>query len=355
MGTGERIDEITFFLKWLRDDLGLKPSFITMDFDDSWEIGVKIVFPDATIIICTFHAIQLLTRGLIKEFNRLQRKMNGVFINECKLARKYSLTLERGGNEPSTVSFSSEFCRMWFDFAKEIDALTLLQEPDTFTKSLDGLLQRMKTWNQDIASRFTEKINSKKPKKGFTLKSLQYFAPKLGKMWRSVLTTIRQEREEKKKEFARAKYLLLKKPANLEDWEKSGLRAFLKENSWARPYREAIRRFYNLLKNPPKTTPSLDFLDKILNEDSHDWLKSAIDTLQTRREQVFNFVKALKIHPEWEDVRSFKVNPEPTMRRVNDLARVQYGFRTDKMAAFKIDQFLNCPVILSSEVLADQG
>lgn len=355
MGTGERIEEITFFLKWVRDELGLNPGFVTMDFDDSWEIGVKIVFPDAKIIICTFHAIQLLTRGLIKEFNRLQRERNNIFINECKIARRRALANERGKKDTNPAPLTSEFCRIWLDFAFAFDALIRVQDPDSFTKSLDGLLGRMRAWNQDVASKFSEKIDSKKPKKGFTKRSLQYSATKFGKMWRSVLTTIRKEREEKKKEFSRIKYLLLKKPRNLAEWEKSDLKSFLKENPWARPYRETIRRFYNLLEKPPKSTPSLDFLDKILQDDSHDWLKSAINTLKTRREQVFNFVKALKIHPEWEDSRSFKVNPEPIMRRVNDLARGQYGFRSDEMAAFKIEQFLNCPVILSSEVLADQG
>jgi hypothetical protein len=66
-------------------------------------------------------------------------------------------------------------------------------------------------------------------------------------------------------------------------------------------------------------------------------------------------VKALKVHPKWKDTPMFKVNPEPTMNRINDLARTQYGLRSDGMASYKLEQYLKCPILISPAVLADNG
>ncbi len=353
MGIGERGDEATIFLTWLRDVLGLHPKYITIDFDDAWDVSIEAVFPDATILRCTFHVVQLLTRGLIKEFNRLQRELNGNFIKECNEARRLSLAAESGEGVTIKKPLAQDFCKRWLDFSQEILTLQQESEPHSFTVSLEAVLARIRAWNADAFERYTTKLDAKMPKGGFTAKGLVWFKPELGKRWRSMLTEIRQDWEEKKSEFANVKYLLMKKPKNLEKWEGRELRAFLKENPWVRPYRETIRRFYNLLDNPPDTTPSLDFLDNILHEDSHDWLKSAINTLKEKREQVFNFVKALKVHPKWKDTPMFKVNPEPTMKRINDLARAQYGLRSDGMASYKFEQYLKCPILISPAVLAE--
>ena len=353
MGVGERGDETTLFLTWLRDVLGLHPKYITIDFDDAWDVGVKAVFPNAIILRCTFHVVQLLTRGLVKEFNRLQKELNGNFIKECNEVRRISLAAEKGADIATKKPLAQDFCKRWLAFSQEIHQLQQECEPRAFTVSLDTTLTQIRAWNAEAFKLFQTKLDEKMPKGDFTIKGLAWFKPELGKKWRSMLTEIRQKREEKKSEFASTKYLLMKKPRNMEKWEEKELRAFLKENPWARPYRETIRRFYNLLDNPPDTTPSLDFLDNILHEDSHDYLKSAINTLKEKREQVFNFVKALKVHPKWKDSLMFKMNPEPTMKRINDLARVQYGLRSDNMASYKLEQYLKCPIFISPAVLAD--
>jgi hypothetical protein len=59
------------------------------------------------------------------------------------------------------------------------------------------------------------------------------------------------------------------------------------------------------------------------------------------------------MHPEWKDHPGFKSNPEPYMKRVNDLSRAQYGLRSDENAAYKLAQFLGCPVMQSQSVLND--
>jgi hypothetical protein len=342
-------------LKWLRDVLKLHPKYITIDFDDAWDVSIEAIFPDALILRCTFHVVQLLTRGLVKEFNRLQRVLNGDFIKECNEARKISLAVESGEDVTNKKPLAQDFCKQWLLFSQEMLALCEENEPRSFTTSFETMLARIQAWDKETFERFTAKLDAKRPKRGFTMKGLEWFKPELGKKWRSTLTEIRQDRETEKSEFANVKYLLLKKPKNMEKWEERDLRIFLKKNPWARPYRETIRRFYNLLDNPPSTTPSLDFLDTLLHEESHDMLKSAICTLKAKREQVFNFVKVLKVHPEWKKTPMFKMNPEPTMKRINDLARVQYGLRSDDMASYKLEQYLKCPILISPAVLADTG
>ncbi|HMF33540.1 MAG TPA: hypothetical protein VKK79_19105 [Candidatus Lokiarchaeia archaeon] len=90
LAAGESEREIEIFLEWLKSSLGQDPEYVTFDFKDAWEASVKAAFPAVTILICTFHAVQLLTRGLLKEFNRLQRQENTSFIKECGAARKWS-------------------------------------------------------------------------------------------------------------------------------------------------------------------------------------------------------------------------------------------------------------------------
>ena len=143
-------------------------------------------------------------------------------------------------------------------------------------------------------------------------------------------------------------------PKNLEQWETEQLATFLRDNTWAKPYRDVLLQFYTTLEDPPSDNPSLDFLDGLVRKESHKDLKSAVKTLKAKKEYVFNFVKAWKAHPKWKKIRAFKVNPESTIKKVNTLSRVQYGFRLDESARYKIEQYLKCPVMVSQSVLKDR-
>jgi len=69
---------------------------MTIDFSVRIESGVNKVFPDITIQKCVFHAIQLLTRGMIKEFTRVKNERLLAHIKEWNYLRKSSITLEKG-------------------------------------------------------------------------------------------------------------------------------------------------------------------------------------------------------------------------------------------------------------------
>jgi len=47
---------------------------MTIDFSARLEAGVNAVFPNVLLQKCVFHAVQLLTRGLIKEFTKIKKE-----------------------------------------------------------------------------------------------------------------------------------------------------------------------------------------------------------------------------------------------------------------------------------------
>jgi len=64
--TGEKEEEVVFLLKELKQWLPKQVSFMTIDFSPHFQAGVDEIFLDAPLQKCVFHAIQLLTRGLLK-------------------------------------------------------------------------------------------------------------------------------------------------------------------------------------------------------------------------------------------------------------------------------------------------
>ena len=226
---------------------------------------------------------------------------------------------------------------------------------DKFEVARRALLRAMRRWDPAVAAQYEKLLAPKLPKKRFARKGLARFKTEMRKQWRTVLRGARQEREASKKEFAEAKFLLLKKPENLSEWEGRRLKTFLQANPWARVPRETLLRFYALLDDPVGKDTSLDFLDALVGPEFHDWLRSAVATLKAKRENVFNFVKVWQAHPGWRDIRGLKVNPEHVMKKVNAIARAQYSFRSDESARFRLERALNCPVIISETVLSENA
>ncbi len=354
MAAGEREGEIAIFLAWLKILLGGSPEYVTFDFRDGWEAPVKATFPKATILICTFHAVQLLTRGLLKEFNRLQRQENTTFIKECGAARKWSTRRDKGSRAPPPA-LSDGFCRRWAGFYAQVLNACRLRGAAKFGERHRSLLRAMRRWDPDTTARYESSLATKLPKEGFTVKGLARFKSEMKKKWRAELRCVRQKREATKKDLARAKYLLLKRPENLSKKEGERLATFLQGNSWAILPRESLLRFYTLLDDPVGKETSLKFLDTLVKPDSHDWLRSAVATLQAKREYVFNFANVWQAHPKWRDIRGFKVNPEHVIKKINAVARAQYSFRSDESARFRLEHILKCTIIISETILSEGG
>ena len=68
---------------------------MTIDFSARIESGVNAIFPNVIIQKCIFHAIQLFTRGLIKELTRVKNELLLAHIKEWNQLRKVSIELEK--------------------------------------------------------------------------------------------------------------------------------------------------------------------------------------------------------------------------------------------------------------------
>ncbi len=167
-----------------------------------------------TILLCKFHAAQLLTRGLLKEFNRLQRLENTSFIKECGAARKWSTQTDEGSRAPPPA-LSDAFCRRWAGFYTQVLTACGARGAAKFREKYRSLLRGMRRWDPGTTAWYESSLANKLPKEGFTAKGLARFKNEMKMKWRAELRRARQEREECKKEFAQAKYLLLKRPENL--------------------------------------------------------------------------------------------------------------------------------------------
>ncbi|MHA1265922.1 MAG: hypothetical protein ACTSRS_11890 [Candidatus Helarchaeota archaeon] len=74
----------------LRDDLTVEPEFIVVDYKPAWESAILKIFPDAIIIRCSFHTVQLVNRGISKELNRVSKGKFKNIIKKIKTSIKLS-------------------------------------------------------------------------------------------------------------------------------------------------------------------------------------------------------------------------------------------------------------------------
>ena len=92
--SSENEEETTFFLQTLKNWLSKPVKFMTIDFSKRLESRVKAVFPNAIMQKCVFHAIQLLTRGLGKEFIRVKNQYLLAHIKEWQELSRVTQSLE---------------------------------------------------------------------------------------------------------------------------------------------------------------------------------------------------------------------------------------------------------------------
>lgn len=354
IASGENEAEIITFLHALERWSPRSPKFIIVDFKPAWESAVKHVFPDAIIIICSFHAEQLLVHALVKEISRLRKSIDAGFIKGCTRLRRVTLKLETKGVLEDTSWIEHDVLSRWFDFYKQIHALNGASNVNRFTKEYETLMTAISEWNEEIARDYSTRLAAYLPKQGFTLKSLKFFAPKLQKTWRSILHGLRKAGEENSASFWNGRHLVLKKPRNMTSNERTMLRTYLARFPFMKTYRETLRRFYGLFDEQGKGTPSLKFLDAFLHDDTHDSLRAAVRTLQSKAEKIFNYRKLSSIGIDWNQYKAARVNAEHVNTRVNKLARNMFGFRIWKNARFRLETFLNCPIMLSEALTCNE-
>jgi hypothetical protein len=351
--SGESEDEIVEFMLWFKAHVRKEPQYFTTDLKPGLDSAIQAVFPAVMIITCTFHAVKLLIGGLSKELNRLQRVNHGIFIKECKIARRMSLKVEKGKSVSDKTLLNHEICKKWLEIHLVIcDICTAPDVPSFNTKYL-ALLATIQAWDEDIGMKYTALLSATMVQKEITKKSMSLIKKAMKTKWRAVLLDLRKVTEEKKAKFTRVKHVLLKKPKNVTVWEKEWMEEFFTTNAWARGIRDVMVKFYALLDDPSGKDHSFSFLDALIMDDSHEKLVSAVETLKAKQENVFNYLNAWKNKKTWNGIKSIKVNAEFINKHINSIFRIQHGFRSDESARYRLEQFLKCPVFFSRSLLRE--
>lgn len=326
---------------------------MTIDFSPRLEAGVNEVFPNVQLQKCVFHAVQLLIRGLRKELTKIKKKHLLDHIKEWKILRRLTLKLEK--KKPGRTHLSFQFkdvkrakkiymqlrkC-LSHDGAKEIKhALHSFFSTPSFTswKGKQTFLSKY----EDI---FTKKHLT------YSKKGIKYIIPHIHIGFRAAIRELRQELEERKSHFNKIKHLILMNPVNMKPYHRSALRKYLKIFPWLRSYRKLLVKFYYQFRVAPEQRVSLSFLSRLINENSHRWLKSAVHTLIENEENVFRFQHFPEKFPKVKFSKSIKVVNESVNKLVNRLYRTQCGMRTLENIRMRVSHRLNCPILLSPALL----
>ncbi|KKL56146.1 hypothetical protein LCGC14_2248320, partial [marine sediment metagenome] len=301
--------ETTFFLQTLKEWLPKPVKFMTIDFSRRIESGVKAVFPEVTIQKCIFHAIQLLLRGLIKEFTRVKNERYLGHIKEWNHLRRISISLEK--NEDFEPKLDLQFIDTTYAWKiyQNLRICIIKKSPQEIERKLLLYLLTLsfRNWKGNVT--FLQKYEDIfiKRKYKFSENAMKYVIPKIYKAWRGAIRELRLELETIKSQFNKIKYLILMNPKNMKLYHRKKLKKYLKIFPWLRFYRKIIVRFYYQFRLPLEKRSSFRFLTQLLSENSHPWLKSAISTLIENQEQIFQFKQIYASNPKIKNVKSIKV------------------------------------------------
>jgi len=351
--SSESQSETTFFLQTLKEWLPKPVKFMTIDFSSRIESGVKAVFPEVSIQKCIFHAIQLLLRGLIKEFTRVKNERYLGHIKEWNHLRRISISLEK--NERSEPKLDLQFKDTTYAWKIYHDLKTCIikKSPREIERklSLYLLTPTFRNWKGNLTFLHKYEDIFIKTKFKFSENSMKYVIPKIYKAWRGAIRELRLELETIKSQFNKIKYLILMNPKNMKPYHRKKLKKYLKIFPWLRSYRKIIVKFYYQFHLPLEKRSSFSFLTQLLSENSHPWLKSAISTLIENQEQIFQFKQIYVSNPKIKNVKSIKVVNEPINKALHQLFQTQNGMRTLENIRMRVSHRLKCPIFISPDTI----
>jgi hypothetical protein len=350
---GENEEETTYLLKELKKWLPSGVNFMTIDFSARIEAGVNEVFPNVLVQKCVFHAIQLLTRGLIKEFTKIKKEHLLNHIEEWKTLRRYTLSLEKDDPIANLSPFQFNDVELAKEIYTKLRNCFLFTTPKQIEQALHSFFSTslFNNWEgkQVFMSKYKDIFVKKKLK--YSEKGTKYIIPKIYKGFRAAIRELRKALEETKSQFNKIKYLVLMNPVNMKPYHQSKLRKYLKIFPWLRSYRKVLVKFYYQFRLPPKKRVPLSFLTNLITDTSHSWLKSAIETLIENEENVFRFQHFPENFPKVKFSKSIKVVNESVNKLVNQLYQTQCGMRTLENIRMRVSNRLNCPIIISPTLL----
>ena len=335
------------FLIILRDDLTVEPEFIVVDYKPAWESAILKIFPDAIIIRCSFHTVQLVNRGISKELNRVSK---GKFKNIIKEIKTLYQTIKKYimDGETFEIKLENPIVASFHYFYQLIIALFQTDQLSKFKTSLNGILEKLSRHNTPYSKSLREELIQRLPKNGLTEKNLKYYRQKVKGALSLVLRQFRYTLEQAQKEFKKMKTILLKRPENLTSHEAQFLTNYLKNNSEFCKYRELSMRISNIYHDPPeKLQPSIITAIELW-EGAHPALEKAIKTIKKNVDKIFNFLEIYSRKKFQKYSKISRTTPEPKMKKIKDLYREKYGFRTIETTRLLLENRLNCPIFVSS-------
>ena len=349
----ESEEETAFLLKELKKWLPSKVNFMTIDFSPRLEAGVNEVFPDVQLQKCVFHAVQLLIRGLRKELTKIKKKHLLDHIKEWKILRRMTLKLEKQKQKINPLSFRFHDVKIAKEIFMQLRKCLSHDSPKEIKQALHSFFSRPPFLNWKGKQVFLSKYEDifTKAQLRYSNKGFNYIIPKIYIGFRAAIRELRQELEERKSHFNKIKHLVLMNPVNMKPYHRTALRKYLKIFPWLRTYRKLVVKFYYQFRVTPEKRVSLSFLSRLIHEDSHRWLKSAVQTLIENEENVFRFQHFPEKFPKVKFSKSIKVVNESVNKLVNRLYRTQCGMRTLENIRMRVSHRLNCPILLSPALL----
>ena len=207
----------------------------------------------------------------------------------------------------------------------------------------------LKNWKD--SSELLSQIKTKIPTCGITDKNMHNILSQVFLTWRKLIRRERKNYETQKKDFVKAKYVILQNPVNMSKKDNQNLRKFLKLFPWMKAIRKVVRKFHYQFKAPKSAQRSLNFMNEIIQPQSHKELKSVIKTFVEKEAQIFAYRKIWAQYPHLDGEVGLRSNHEEVNRKVNLVARNQYGFRSLQNIRLRLEHILKCPIIISEALL----
>lgn len=351
MAAGENEIEVGKFLRQFKQILPKKPILATLDYAPALEASVKAEFPEILIQHDYFHTAKSLNRALRKEIMRLQRTNYNNPIKKYKQARKLSISLEKSKKMPDKIHFNISYLDEGWTVLEQFIPLLKISDLKQFQTMWNSIISKilLKKWKDTCD--FYSQIKTKIPLCGITDKNMRNILSHVFKIWRKLIRHERHKYETPKKDFVKAKYVVLQNPVKMSKKDNLLLRKFLGLFPWMRPIRKVVRKFHYQFKAPESARRSLKFMQNIVQPESHKELKSVINTFIEKEEQIFAYRKIWAQYSHLDGDVGIRSNHEEINRKVNLVARNQYGFRNLQNIRLRLEHALKCPIIISEALL----
>jgi hypothetical protein len=354
LARGETQEEVTYFLTQLKPLLIEPLKFITIDFSKTLKTSAKQVFPDVIIGHDLFHTVQLLNRGTLKELMRLQKQHYNIPIKDFNTIRKKSMEAEKTGNLPNYNSIHNPYLTQAWDVFRQVSVLLQCKSLKEFKQSWKSNLNNIlkDTWTS--SSEFYNELCKLESNQIFTKKNYIKIPRKVFMIWRRIVRKKREELEENKGDFIKAKYCILMNPKNMGHENRRDLKKYLQSFPWMRPIRICLTEFYSQFKLDQKHPRSLIFLRKMIQPDSHKDLIAAIDTIIECEQEIYAYRQIWNKFPSLRNKVAIRSNHEEKNRKINKVALNQYGLRGTESARIRLKGILDCPIIVSKALLTSE-